>query len=193
MNPMMNMVGDDNNLTNSSMHHTTPMIMNHHDNNMMMSHSMVMHTGHTETIVFSGWTTHSVGGFVATCIGLFFIAFAYESIKFVRSRLLKLKYLRRMKLYKKANPDTSSSEASIDVNRDKKRGANLYFKRIFNGEHLLQTISYLIQVSIAYFLMLAFMTYNYWICLSILLGLGVGYFFFGYQRSVYEIDEDCCI
>ncbi len=46
-------------------------------------------------------------------------------------------------------------------------------------DHLIQTLLHVFQFAISYFIMLAFMTYNYWYCLSILFGIGVGYFLFG--------------
>lgn len=90
---------------------------------------MEMHTGFTETIVFSGWKTSDVGSFIGSCIGLFFIALAYELIKFVRSTLLKLKYLKRMRIYKTAKHDSSSNDSieGEETLRDQTKRAN-YFK-----------------------------------------------------------------
>ena len=58
--------------------------------------------------------------------------------------------------------------------------------------HLIQTSLYLVQFAIAYFLMLAVMTYNYWICLCVLIGIAFGYFLFGADRSFMDLNDDDC-
>ncbi len=50
---------------------------------------------------------------------------------------------------------------------------------MFSFDHLIQTFLHVFQFAISYFIMLSFMTYNYWYCLSILFGIGLGYFMFG--------------
>merc|ERR1711879_84317 len=50
--------------------------------------------------------------------------------------------------------------------------------------HLLQTLLQFIQVWLSYCLMLVFMTYNTWLCLSVSLGAAVGYFLFGWKKTV---------
>lgn len=50
----------------------------------------------------------------------------------------------------------------------------------------------MVQVTLSYLLMLVFMTYNTWLCLSVVLGAGVGYFFFGYKRlTTIDANEHC--
>jgi copper transporter 1 len=50
----------------------------------------------------------------------------------------------------------------------------------------------MIQVFISYCLMLVFMTYNVWLCLSVILGAGIGYFLFGWRKAiVVDINEHC--
>lgn len=63
---------------------------------------------------------------------------------------------------------------------------------IFTMKHLIQTLLHVLQFAIGYFLMLAFMTYNYWICLSIFIGIGIGYFLFGATRGNLDAGDDCC-
>ncbi len=56
-------------------------------------------------------------------------------------------------------------------------------------DHFIQTFFHVFQFAISYFLMLAFMTYNYWYCLSILLGIGIGYFLFGVKIAYSKRDS----
>ena len=69
----------------------------------------------------------------------------------------------------------------------------VYFRsRIFNWHHFLQTGLHVVQVTVSYFLMLIFMTYNVWLCLAVVLGAGFGYFVFGWMiNKVVDIYEHC--
>lgn len=55
--------------------------------------------------------------------------------------------------------------------------------RLLVKGHLLNSIIYLVQVSIAYMLMLAVMSYNGGIFIAIMCGLAFGYFLFGLRRT----------
>ena len=47
----------------------------------------------------------------------------------------------------------------------------------------------MLQGLLAYLLMLAFMTYNIWFCLAVVLGSGLGYFVFAWLRIVVTKDS----
>lgn len=82
--------------------------------------------------------------------------------------------------------------------RDSKSDAwhTSYIRRIANLDHIVQTILHCIQFSIGYFIMLAFMISNYWLCLSIVIGIGIGYFFFGIRRGhnmkTNHLEDEAC-
>ena len=63
--------------------------------------------------------------------------------------------------------------------------------RIFSIPHLIQTFLHLIQVILAYTLMLGFMTFNAWICLSIIFGAGLGYYLFYWRKITIVHVADC--
>lgn len=66
-----------------------------------------------------------------------------------------------------------------------------YWEKIFATPHIIQTLINLVQIILSYLLMLIFMTFNYWLCLAVVLGLGLGYFCFGWiKQDVYE--SECC-
>lgn len=68
----------------------------------------------------------------------------------------------------------------------------LFRSRICNWHHFVQTFLHIVQVTISYFLMLIFMTYNVWLCLAVALGAGFGYFVFGWKlNKVVDIYEHC--
>lgn len=54
---------------------------------------------------------------------------------------------------------------------------------ILNRAHLLQTGLYVVQLIGGYVIMLAIMTYSIWIIVGGVLGLGLGYFFFGWYEG----------
>ena len=45
---------------------------------------MYFHGGYNEVILFSGWHPETVGSFVGSVVALFFIAMAYEALKYYR-------------------------------------------------------------------------------------------------------------
>jgi len=47
----------------------------------------------------------------------------------------------------------------------------------------------MLQVFLGYLLMLAFMTYNVWVCIAVILGAGVGYFLFGVTPIILGSDH----
>lgn len=49
-----------------------------------------------------------------------------------------------------------------------------------SASHLQQTALYAVQLTLAYMLMLLFMCFNVWVCLSIVAGAALGYFVFGW-------------
>lgn len=58
--------------------------------------------------------------------------------------------------------------------------------------HIYQTFLHVVQVTLSFLLMLIFMTYNVWLCLGVVFGAAVGYFMFGWKKSVIvDITEHC--
>merc|ERR1712156_1412670 len=58
--------------------------------------------------------------------------------------------------------------------------------------HFVLTGLHMVQMALAYFLMLIVMTYNTWLCLSVIFGSTVGYFLFGWRKtSVVDVSDHC--
>lgn len=87
-------------------------------------------------------------------------------------------------LVSKNNGDASSSSESNLV--------KIVKTSMWSKVHLLQTILHFLQIILSYFLMLIFMTYNVWLCLAVALGDTVGFFIFGWRRSVVMDVSDHC-
>jgi len=63
---------------------------------------------------------------------------------------------------------------------------------ILSWEHLVSTILHLIQISLAYILMLIVMTFNTWLCLSVVIGSTLGYFLIGWKRPPgIDVSDHC--
>lgn len=179
----------------------------HNDGASMMMSQMAMHLGNIETIVFPEWATKDLKGFIGSCIGLALIGIIFEALKYARSKIASLKRIKLNKMRKQAGsydisfsdkesqekPNAGSDLSQNDVNvQIKPAKQKSYLSKMFSFEHIIQTALHFVQYTISFFLMLAFMTFNYWICLSILIGLAIGYFLLGVDRSLNQQFADCC-
>ena len=102
----------------------------------------------------------------------------YEALKLLREKINSSKM--RGQIYK------------INDNSDCQSKLKNHLHNMFSIKHFIKTFLHVLHYAIGYFLMLAFMTYNYWICLSILIGIGIGYFIFGVSRKNSDSMEETC-
>ena len=58
--------------------------------------------------------------------------------------------------------------------------------------HFVLTLLHLVQMTLAYFLMLIVMTYNSWLCGAVILGSTVGYFLVGWRKTTLVDTSDHC-
>lgn len=152
-----------------------------HDHMMMM----VFHFGCKEQILFEKWSIDSVGGLIASVLVIAVMAAFYEGLKYYREYLFWKTYnslqYRAVTLPDKVAVVGTSSE---DTSRVKPKMTSLI--------HIYQTFLHVVQVTLSFLLMLIFMTYNVWLCLGVVFGAAVGYFMFGWKKSVIvDITEHC--
>ena len=74
---------------------------------------------------------------------------------------------------------------------NKTNNENSILIRLFSVPHGIQSLLHTIQAVLSYTLMLSFMTFNVYICLSIILGTGIGYFMFCWRRITVVHVSDC--
>lgn len=151
------------------------------------------HGGHCERILWRSWVAYTVTEFAFSCIAFFVMSFLYELLKFLRVQLARrdarreAEQLAAEQRRKNLNDcGAGCSETPLAEIRDK-----TYWERIFNMPHVIQSLLNFVQIIISYLLMLVFMNFNYWLCLSVILGLAFGYFFFGWVKKDPQ-DSDCC-
>lgn len=147
----------------------------------MMHHMMSMsfHFGTNETVLFDWWTFSTTSGLVYSMIGIFLMATLYEGLKYFREYLFWKSY-------------NAIQYRSVQIPLEKGPNDSVSQPTMFSITHLLQTFLHIIQISISYLLMLIFMTYNVWLCLAVLFGATLGYFLFGWKKSVVvDVTEHC--
>ncbi|KRT81427.1 hypothetical protein AMK59_5578, partial [Oryctes borbonicus] len=140
------------------------------------------HFGTTETVLFSSWSFTSTGGLIGSMVGIFFMAALYEGLKYYREYLFWRTY---NSLQYRAVTLTAQKRVVSDDNQ-------VVQPSMLSPMHFLQTLLHIIQVVLSYFLMLIFMTYNVWLCIAVVAGAAVGYFLFGWKKSVIvDVTEHC--
>ena len=137
-------------------------------------------------ILFSGWDNLSWGGYIGSCIFVIFLGVLVEAITTYR-----ILYPRNQKDQDAfASCETPAANDGETKTSLKKKG------KMTTTEHLVKTALYFVGVTLSYALMLIVMTMNVGIFLSAVLGLTIGYFFFGPTRAQAGAAEndaaDCC-
>nr|AKN21632.1 slc31a-2 [Schmidtea mediterranea] len=163
----------------------------------------------------------SNGAICGGAIVLFVLTILYEGLKTYREILLyrKIRKNRKYLMNESVTPSTLLNDNHHDITPSgdaeiitpnssttfksrKKYIYPVYLERPFSRnrfaltrftkDHVIQSILHLLQTFISYLLMLAFMTFNVWICLAILLGSMIGYFIFGWRKSLILENLDHC-
>ncbi|KAH8278847.1 hypothetical protein KR018_010309 [Drosophila ironensis] len=155
---------------------------------------MVFHAGHCERILWRGWVASTVTEFVLSALAIFLVSFLYEALKFLRQQLARREARKQSERLaeeqrrKTENPVPGGccSETPLAEPREQS-----YWQRLFASTHIIQSLLNLLQIVVSYLLMLIFMTFNYWLCLAVVLGLGLGYFFFGWNKKNPD-ESECC-
>lgn len=160
------------------------------------------HTDTGDTVLFKSWILKSGWDTFLTCIAFLLLAILYEGIKCYREHLYKrLSFAVKKEVTVISNGHNTTSRSSVGGSPPSSAKVNLgsatgapepsINPRIFSVPHLIQSGLHVCQVILSYTLMLAFMTFNIWICLSILMGAGIGYFMFYWRKITVVHVTDC--
>lgn len=191
-----------------------PIVSSSHDQmNGMAQHGMdhgsmmkmYFHFGLGDTCLFEGWKLNEADDMIIACLIFFIMAVAYEGLKSYREFLIKRDRVRRRAFpisviggggdlaYRAANGATEpvisgNGLGSAPVASVTRTPESL----ILSTPHVIQTLLHMVQVLMSYVLMLVLMTFNLYLCISIVLGAGVGYFSFCWRRfTVIDETEHC--
>ncbi|KAK5650343.1 hypothetical protein RI129_001372 [Pyrocoelia pectoralis] len=179
---------------NDHISHTESPVIEHgdHGSNGHSMMGMAFHFRISETVLFDSWKFETVGGLIGSMIGIFFMAALYEGLKYYREYLFWKTY--NALQYRAV---TFPAEKGV-VNEDNQvvhMVGEVIHKQpptMLSVMHFFQTFLHIIQITLSYFLMLIFMTYNVWLCIAVVVGAAVGYFLFGWKKSVVvDVTEHC--
>ncbi|XP_049768268.1 high affinity copper uptake protein 1-like [Schistocerca cancellata] len=163
----------------------------HHGGSM---HSMVMHGGYSETVLFSWWVIDSPTSLVASVLGTALLAAVFEGLKYYRE------YLFWRSVTAASGPERGALpllpvDGAADADALPRSRSTVSVRRasgMLDRLHLIQTVLQALQLLLSYALMLIFMTMNVWLCFAILVGDCLGFFLFAWKRPTVIETMDTC-
>ncbi|XP_065893564.1 protein SLC31A2-like [Dysidea avara] len=172
------------------------------EDTMLMNRTMCMETMpmhfyfgyHNVRVLVKGWEINSIGVLLASVAAIYICAVLYEGLKTLRQVLYhnRFKMLNTAKTYLNVNYEKLTSV--VEVKSEKTREPSTCRSEVVMT--IIQTLLYMLQITVGYFLMLTAMTYNAWLFISIILGAGTGYLCFGRFRISDKIQAadngHCC-
>lgn len=183
---------DHGNMNHGSMDHSAGASTDSVCNGIGMHMSMTFHTGYCELVLFENWKISSIGGLIGSMIGIAIMAALYEGLKYYREYLFWKTY--NALQYRSVTVPSEKNVVAED-NRVVHMVGEVIHKQpptMMSWMHVFQTFLHIIQIVLSYFLMLIFMTYNVWLCCAVVLGAAIGYFLFGWKKSVIvDVTEHC--
>ncbi|EAT34445.1 AAEL013309-PA [Aedes aegypti] len=169
--------------------------------------SMAFHGGYNETILFEQWKIDSLSGLLWSMLLIFIMAALYEGLKYYREHLFWKTYnalqYRPVTVTEKSpgngnvanNNGLAANGSGDEASRVVHMVGEVIHKQpptMLSTMHLFQTFLHILQVTLSFLLMLIFMTYNTWLCIAVVLGAALGYFLFGWKKSVIvDVTEHC--
>lgn len=165
-----------------------------------------LHFDFGDTVLFKTWVLQSTWDIVLTCLAFLLLAILYEGIKCYREHLFKrlsfavkkqvpvLGTLHHHHLHQSASGVTHARQRESSCPTEAPTfslGKSNFNLRILSVPHTIQSLLHVVQMLLSYTLMLAFMTFNLYICLSIILGAGIGYFLFYWRKITVVHVTDC--
>ncbi|XP_003698692.1 high affinity copper uptake protein 1 isoform X1 [Apis florea] len=154
--------------------------------------TMWFHGGYCEHVLFESWKITSISGLIGSMVGIMIMAALYEGLKYYREYLF-------WKMYNSLQYRSVTMPQEKNVVAEDNRVVHMVGEVIhkqpptmLSWMHTFQTCLHIVQIVLSYFLMLIFMTYNVWLCFAVVLGAAIGYFLFGWKKSVIvDVTEHC--
>ncbi|PIC51980.1 hypothetical protein B9Z55_002274 [Caenorhabditis nigoni] len=160
-----------------------------HEGHMM---KMWFHGGFEEVILFDFWRTDSLFGMLLSCAAIFIMGATYEGVKWFRV-FLQMNQSQSQVLVNKSCVETTRSSGgttchqSISRSQSNKPQSEPFLaspitrnpsNSPFSPHRLIQMVLYILQLVLAYWLMLIVMTYNTYLTAAVVLGAGFGHWLF---------------
>ncbi|XGW21098.1 hypothetical protein V3C99_004227 [Haemonchus contortus] len=135
---------------------------------------MWFHTTVNDVILFESWTVTTPRAMVWSCFVVITMGVLLEFVRYTRWRF------------------------EVNFKNDVQLNTN-YMTRLFSLPHVVQTVLFGVQMVLAYFLMLIFMTFSVWLGIAVCVGAGLGFLLFGSRQRkrsfVESLDQNtgrCC-
>ncbi|XGW21097.1 hypothetical protein V3C99_004227 [Haemonchus contortus] len=136
---------------------------------------MWFHTTVNDVILFESWTVTTPRAMVWSCFVVITMGVLLEFVRYTRWRF------------------------EVNFKNDVQLNTN-YMTRLFSLPHVVQTVLFGVQMVLAYFLMLIFMTFSVWLGIAVCVGAGLGFLLFGSRQRkrsfVESLDQNtgrCCM
>ncbi|KAL5479488.1 hypothetical protein EMCRGX_G023015 [Ephydatia muelleri] len=160
-------------------------------NHTMDMPSMDMRTtfyiGKDMTILFSRWITENSGQLFGAMLVTFILGILYEGLRALREHIAgRIQFTSSTARYARLGARLTDNEITPIVSaKDPESPLSLRLKGGWSiGFYVVQALLQIIQVGLAYILMLAVMTYNGWIFMAVVFGTGFGYLAFSLRKSL---------
>ncbi|XP_043849265.1 high affinity copper uptake protein 1-like [Dromiciops gliroides] len=136
-------------------------------------------------VLFSGLVINTPGEMAGAFVAIFLLAMFYEGLKKAREILL---HKSQVSIHYSSMPVPGPNGTILMETYNK-----TVKQKMLSFPHLLQTVLFVIQVVLSYFLMLIFMTYNAYLCIAVVAGAGTGYFLFSWKKAVVVDTTEHCL
>ncbi|XP_071802804.1 high affinity copper uptake protein 1-like [Asterias amurensis] len=138
------------------------------------NHGSFFYFGSEVTILFEGWHVTTTAGLIGSCAIVLIIGFVFEVLKTFRALHLR-------------NAAVNVRHREIAKENEKSQILEKHAEgeiAILSLPHVIQTLLQVLLTGIGYILMLIVMTYNMWLVISVLIGVGLGYFASAWKRHI---------
>jgi len=172
----------------------------HGNGSHMMMMMMYFHGGYNEVILFDFWRISTLAGLIGSMIGCFLMGILYEGIKSYREYWMNGAFhtvtYNQVGSQQRKSPGIEqggdSRERESSDSMSEQGSVKVIETKMVSLPHFVLTALHMVQMTLAYFLMLIVMTYNTWLLLAVLFGSTLGYFLFGWRKTtVVDVSDHC--
>ncbi|KAF8360860.1 hypothetical protein PRIPAC_87783, partial [Pristionchus pacificus] len=135
---------------------------------------MTLHIGDREIILFSWWKTGSLLGLIGSCLIIFLLAVLYEAIRAFRM------WIARFDAIEAASKQENEIEEREERGRIRSAATLIFTQSPVSSikMRIVHSLLHSAQTLLGFILMLIVMTFNFWVLLSVVLGMTLGFFIF---------------
>jgi hypothetical protein len=160
--------------------------------NSSMSMQMYFYASDSATILFKSWMTSTWQQMLGSCIAVLVAAILYEGLKVLRAFLQNRIQNKVQEGHYRSSQESFSPSMEDNILAPSPPRHQMSRRTAIILHHILQSFLYLIQVALGYLLMLVSMTFNVWLFISIIIGAGLGYFFFNLSNILKVDTNELC-